>query len=171
MFTRHLLSLLLLAALATGCGNSDPTTTTTEPAIPTSAVPEGLIVSAIDGEAVTPTAAKTSAKAGDQIVLSGHIAGRAKPFVDGRAIFTLVDTKLPVCTDGCGTPWDLCCEETDDIAAAAATVQVVDGDGNPLKQSLEGPLKPGQVITVTGKVKQNDGGTFIVNAEQIAVTK
>lgn len=168
MKTRHILPLAILAAIVTGCGKTESAATPT-PA--SSIIPETLIVSTIEGAALAPIAAKTSAKAGDPIVLTGHIAGRAKPFVPGRAIFTLVDTKLPMCEDECGAPWDLCCEETADIAAAAATVQVVDADGNPLKQSLEGPLKPGQAITVTGTVKQNDGTSFVINAEQIAVLK
>ncbi|MFT5126665.1 MAG: hypothetical protein ACI8W8_000260 [Rhodothermales bacterium] len=168
MKIHHLLSLAVLAAIMTGCGKTEQGT-----AAPASSggIPETLIVSAITGEPMTPTAAKASAKAGDQIVLTGHIAGRAKPFVDGRAIFTLVDTALPLCDEECGNPWDLCCEESSDIAAAAVTVQVVDADGNPLKQSLEGPLKPGQTIAVTGKVKQNDDNSFVINAEQIAVLK
>ena len=168
MKIRHLLALAVLAAIVTGCGKKE-SAATPMPAV--SLIPEALIVSSIAGTAVTPTAAKITAKAGDAIVLTGHIAGRAQPFVAGRAIFTLVDTKLPQCTDGCSAPWDLCCEEAADIPAAAATVQVVDAEGNPLKQSLEGPLKPGQTIAVSGKVKQNDGIIFVISADQIAVLK
>jgi hypothetical protein len=94
MKTRHLLPLAVLAAILSSCGKTESAASGSPAA---GVIPETLIVSAIEGAAVTPTAAKTSAKAGDQIVLTGHIAGRAKPFVEGRAIFTLVDTKLPMC--------------------------------------------------------------------------
>jgi hypothetical protein len=176
MNIHHIIGMTLMLALITGCSKTDtttssePTTTTAQTASAPSGIPENLIVDAVEGEPISPTAAKASAAAGDTIVLTGNIAGRVEPFVDGRAMFNLVDTELPMCTyDHCPTPWDHCCETPKDVAAASATVQVVDAEGKTIKDSLNGKLQPGQTIVLSGTVKQKDDFSFVINADQISV--
>src|SRR5205085_1318727 len=85
---------------------------------------------------------KASAKPGDAVAMRGRIGGGTEPFVEGRAVFTLVGRALPSCSDNmgdaCKTPWDYCCETAEDIATHAATVQVVDAAGAPLRLDLKG---------------------------------
>ena len=87
-------------------------------------------------------AAKKQAKPGDQIVIHGRVAGAADPFVAERAVMTLADMTLPLCSekgsDGCPTPWDYCCEPPKHIVAGTMTVQMVDATGKPLRSSLKG---------------------------------
>ena len=74
---------LLTLALA-GCGESQP------PAAKAAVLPAGLIVhGATDGPGVGT--AKPSAKVGQPITLVGCIGGSKDPFVQGRAVFTIVD--------------------------------------------------------------------------------
>ncbi len=162
---------ILVAALASGCGKTPSADSASRPENTAAQLPATLMVASVDGEPISLLQAKQAAKAGEPVLLTGHIGGRPKPFVQGRSMFTLVDSSLPACTDGCATAWDLCCESPADITAAAATIQVVDDAGRPLAVSLEGPglLAPGQRVAVAGTVHQRDDATFVVNAERIAI--
>jgi len=165
---------LLGATLLTGCSqNDDPDRTPSAPSDPKAAatLPADLVVEQLDGETVGPAQARKTAKPGDDVLLTGHIAGRKDPFVDGRAMFVLSDVSLPLCDDGCTAPWDLCCETPTDIAAGTATVQVVGTDGRPLPVTLRdhAGLTPGCRITVAGEVQQSDESVFVVNAKSIAI--
>jgi hypothetical protein len=73
--------------------------------------------------------------------------------------------------DHCKTPWDACCEDQQTIAAAAATVQVVNDKGQPLKVGLNGHkgIAPGKDVTVTGKVRSADEKNLVVDATGIYV--
>lgn len=194
MNTRHLACTLALAALLplsacdradtpppsnpTGTSNTTPAPAATPPAPPAGSASAGpdafpaLIVDSIDGAPVAIAEAKASAKEGDKIILTGHIGGREDPFVAGRAAFTLVDPKLHPCTDGCKTPWDFCCDSQEDIAANAATIQVVDADGRVIRTPINGHkgIKPGAEIVVAGTVTKRDTpAVLIVNADKIWV--
>lgn len=176
MHTLYLATLTLIALLLTGCGQQEATATAPatadQAAAASPSLPPDLLSDVIEDEPVGPLTAKAEAAAGDPIVLTGHIGGRANPFVDGRAMFTLIDLSLPVCVDACPTPWDACCETPEDITAASATIQVVGPDEKPLRVGLKGPdrLQPGQKVVIAGQVAQKDDYTFVVNAERIAVT-
>ena len=73
----------------------------------------------------------------------------------GSPVFTVVDLEIPHCGqipgDTCGTPWDYCCEPRDSLTANAATVQLVDSDGEPIAGGA-GPLRPLDEIVVIGSV-------------------
>lgn len=158
--------------LLAGCGESQGTAIapTATPA-PAAALPADLFVDSIEGEPIGPVEAKANLQAGDEVVLTGTIGGRARPFVQERAVFTLVDGSLPLCDNGvCPTAWDACCEPPEQIQATAATVQVVDDAGKPLAAGLQGPdkLAPMARLVIAGEVKQNDENAFVVNARRIA---
>lgn len=183
MNTRNLTCTLILAAVLplAACDRSDDRATA-QPAANGSATGgsaaaasdalASLIVDSIDGAPVAIAEAKANAKEGDKIILAGHIGGREDPFVAGRAAFTLVDPKLQLCTDGCKTPWDFCCDSQEEIAANAATIQVVDAEGKVIRTAINGHkgIKPGAEIVVAGTVAKRDTpAVLVVNAEKIWV--
>jgi hypothetical protein len=75
--------------------------------------------------------------------------------------------------DHCKVPWDYCCESAEDIATHAATVQVVDAAGAPLKVDVKGQngIKELSDVIVVGKVAQAEGKVLVVNATGMYVAK
>jgi hypothetical protein len=115
---------------------------------------------------------KKGVKAGDSVVMHGRIAGREDPFTAGRASFMMTDMTLPVCEDGCKTPWDHCCDDAKEIAANAATAQLVDEKGEVIKAAANGVhgLKPNAEVIVVGKVKsKDDAGNLVVDVTKVFV--
>lgn len=113
--------------------------------------------------------ARQEAKNGDQVVLQG----RVKDFVDGRAVFTIMDSSIPSCSDvpgdNCPTPWDYCCETKESIVANTATVQLVDEEGKPYKGNIKGLNDLDNLTTVVaqGKAIRDESGNLVVAANQI----
>ena len=140
-------------------------------------LPADLFVKNEPADAKSVLEVKVDAKAGDAIVISGRIGGSTDPFVAERALFTIVDKRVPICgevtkEDTCKTPWDYCCEPADNLANHSATIQVVGADGRPLKTGLGNiaALKPTNEVVVKGKVAQKEGSKIlVVNAESIFV--
>ncbi len=132
------------------------------------ALPSSLFLATAPADAKDVKDAKPTLKAGDKVVLSGRIGGSRAPFVEGRAVFTLVDHRLQTCADDpadtCTTPWDYCCEAPEVLNANMATVQVVNAEGQPLKAGLDGVhgLKPLAKVTVVGTVTQAEKGNLLV---------
>jgi hypothetical protein len=120
---------------------------------------------------------KSDAAVGDEVVFEGRIGGRVEPFTASVATFLVADPSIMTCTerhgDGCPTPWDYCCEPKDNLMKNLATVQIVDADGRPLRQSVKGMhgLEPEARIVVVGTVSQSDGPTFVVDAKSIYVDR
>lgn len=160
---------LTAAMLLAACGE---TGAPPAPAASGAAFPQTLFVADIAEAPVAVADAKASAKEGDTVVLHGHIGGRKDPFIGGRAVFTVVDTTLMQCTDGCGTPWDFCCDTQGDIATNAATVQVVGADGAVIRSDINGVsgVEPGAEVVIAGTVAKRDNeATLVVNATSIWV--
>jgi len=158
---------LLTVALLAGCSKSEPGA-----AADAAAFPQTLFVSAIDQAPVPIAQAQADAKEGDTVVLHGRIGGRKDPFTAGRAVFMLVDTVLQPCVDGCATPWDYCCDDQAEIAANAATIQVVDASGAVIRSAINGVrgIAPGAEVIVAGAVaRRDDAANLTVNATQIWV--
>jgi hypothetical protein len=118
---------------------------------------------------------RSSAAPGDEVV----VKGRAKDFVDGRAMVTLVDASLRACSDpgdpmgdACETPWDYCCIESDEVAASSATIEIRDASG-VLKHGLRGfhGLDHLDTVTVTGTVEKDEAGNMTVVAKNLHVEK
>lgn len=133
--------------------------------------------SAPAGEPVAIHKARTTAKPGDTITLTGRVMGNIKPFVEGRSIFVLGDTEtLKACSDNpddaCETPWDTCCDDPDAIKQGTATIQVVDAKGKVLKEGIENikGLQKLSYVVVSGKVAPGSSADLLLlNAEAIKV--
>ena len=118
-------------------------------------------------------------KAGDNVTVFGKIMGSTKPFVDSRASFIIGDPKkLTSCDmkeeDPCKNPWDVCCEETKDIAAATINIQVTDANGKVLKTGLKdvNGLKELSEVIIEGTVAANSSkDAMTINATAIKIVK
>lgn len=172
---RLLAGMLTMVVVFGGCERAAaPTAQSTSPAA--SALPAELWLAAEPAEAVSVRAVKLEAAAGREVAVRGRIGGRKDPFVTGSAVFLLVDKALPTCNerhaDACPTPWDYCCEAREDVLASSATVQVVGGDGQPLKVGLQGQhgLVPGAEVVVKGQVAAAEkDGTLVLTARGVYV--
>ncbi len=116
--------------------------------------------------------ARTSVKDNSPVTIVGLIGGSPKPFVDGLAAFTIVDAKVPYCSDdeGCPTPWDYCCQ-LDAVKDNIATVKFVDAAGKPITENAREWLNLNELATVvvTGIAKRDDQGNLTVAANKIFV--
>jgi hypothetical protein len=167
-----------LGLVVVGCKDESSTTVQStgqsqQAGAPAEAIPAGLILAQAP-EKATDVLALKQAKAGDEVVLHGKVGGRVAPFVDGRAVFQVVDATLQSCKDipgdTCATPWDYCCDP--DINKKSASIQVVGADGKPLRANLKGVggLKELSDVTIKGTVAQaGEAGPVIVNATGIYV--
>ncbi len=142
------------------------------------ALPEGLYAPAAEPSEKTQWVedARKTAKTGAPITIRGTIGGGVEPFVTERAVFTIIGKGLKSCADmdkdHCKTPWDYCCETKEDIAAHAATIQVVDPAGQVLRVGVKhGDVKELADIIVEGTVATANDKTLIVNATKMWVVK
>lgn len=158
-----------------GCGQDTPKgQKDSQPAA--SELPAGVLLTEAPKGAATVTDLKKSAKEGDEIVMRVVIGGRVKPFVEKRAVMTVVDAGFEnACLkpdDSCPTKWDYCCASPEELQANSATVQIIDAKGQPLAIDLNSiaKLKPLSVIVVKGKVgPRPDPGTLLVSAASLFV--
>jgi hypothetical protein len=142
----------------------------------TSTIPAGMVARG-PAQGTGVTAAKGSAKQGDEIVIVGKIGGSETPFSADRAVFTIVDPALKSCADGgdpdhCATPWDYCCEDRKALKSGMATIEIAGANGKPLAGSVKGVsgLDPLAIVAVTGTVtERNDAGMLVVRARKIEV--
>lgn len=169
-------ALAALLALA-GCDSKPQAQAPPRPtsASPAPSLPAALFLTSVPTDAKPVEDAKKAAHAGDAITLTGRIGGSDDPFVESRAVFTIMGPGIPACSDNpedkCKTPWDYCCETPETIQAHQATIQVVDASGAPLKVSLKGEhgLKELSTCTIVGKVVQAEGPVLVVNATGIYI--
>ena len=173
------ISAILAAFSLSSCKESETTLeTSAEISAPDPALEKYFTDEAIaDGQQIT--AARTTAKPGDEITLSGLVMGRTKVFVDGRASFILGDrTTLTPCSamedDHCSTPWDACCDSKQALLKGIGSVQIVGEDGRVLSGEIRGMkgLKELSAVTITGTVaSQSSPDSLVVNATKIHVSK
>ena len=172
--------ILALGCLLVSCKEKSAPEAATLPGAPAAAPSAELTVvlaAAPAGEAKAIHIARTTAKPGDEITVSGRIMGNSEPFVEGRAAFILGDPELltpcnEIPGDSCETPWDCCCDTKEDKKAGIATIQITGSDGRVLKQGLEGVggLAKLAKVTVTGKVAEGSSAdSLVVNATAIQV--
>ncbi len=157
-----------------GCGGSQPAA----PAATAGAeLPADFFLASEPAGAAFVEAAKKAAKAGDEIVIRGRIGGSESPFVENRAVFTIVGPGIKACSDIegdlCEMPWDYCCETAETIAAHSATIRVVDDQGALIRASVKGKggVKELSDVIVKGKVAQAQGAVLVVHASGIFVAK
>lgn len=122
--------------------------------------------------AVAVGEARQSVKHDEAVVLVGLIGGSRKPFVDGLAAFTIVDSKVPYCAaeEGCPTPWDYCCTQ-DQVANNIATIKLVDEAGKPVMSDARELLNVKELSTVVvqGTAQRDDQGNLTVAASRVFV--
>ena len=130
--------------------------------------------------AAEPQAAKSilqvreESKQGDEVVLVGRIGGDVNPWVEGRAVFSLVDLSARACSDipgdNCPTPWDYCCE-TDKLVKGKTLIKLVGDDGKPVATDARELLgvKELDTLVVQGKAQRDDSGNLTILASKIFV--
>ncbi|MBL8746681.1 MAG: hypothetical protein JNK58_10045 [Phycisphaerae bacterium] len=159
------------------CEKKPATSSSDTPPKPTAALPANLFLASDPGGAKPVEQVRGNVKPGDTITIQGRVGGSMLPFVEGRAVVTIVGPDIMACADHgddhCKTPWDYCCETAEDIAQHSATIQVVDDKGALLRASLKGEhgLKELSDIIVVGKVAPAQGEVLVVNATGIYIAK
>lgn len=116
-------------------------------------------------------------KVGQTITIKGKVMGRIDPFVSGRAMLVMGDpAKLTSCDtkdcSECETPWDVCCDDPDDIKSFTATVQVLDSDGKLIKQGLkniDGVKELSQLIVKGTVAEGSNPDNLLINATGIHI--
>ena len=138
-------------------------------------LPAGLLLARRPLGAVGVATARMGVRPGEPISLIGRIGGSRSPMVSNRAVFTIVDPEMKCCLetsdeDHCPRPWDYCCSDRTQLAAAMATIEICGPDGKPLALALEqeGTLKPLTLIAVNGVLEAPDAsGSFVIRAKGI----
>ncbi len=160
---RSTIFLALAAVLLAACGDA-----TDEQTPPAAAAPEVTAMKlAAEPEGVRDVAeVKEAAKVGDEVV----VFGRVRKFSEGYASFVLTGPEMRHCAereaDTCPTPWDYCCEDSEDVAAHSLNVEFREGD-RPFKEKLEGRhgLKLLADVVVKGKIAEIRGDNVTIAAE------
>src|SRR5688500_14577844 len=101
------MALCTLSLLAIGCGKSaDQSGSKTSDG--STAVDTRYVLKEEPKDAREVKAARESVSDNEHVTLVGRIGGDEKPWVDGVAAFSIVDTSLNPCSadEGCPTPWD-----------------------------------------------------------------
>jgi hypothetical protein len=116
---------------------------------------------------------RRDAKDGEEVVILGHIGGDAKPWVEGRAAFWIVDPSVKPCLadEGCPTPWDCCCHPKEELVKAMATVKIVDDQNQtvPIDARQLLGVKESQMIVAHGRAKRDEKGNLTVLAHRVFV--
>jgi hypothetical protein len=164
--------MVLAGALAAGC-TRESTPPAPVAAADTPAADTKYLLAGEPAGAKGVIAVRREARDGDAVAVVGHIGGDAKPWVEGRAAFWVVDPSIKPCPadEGCPTPWDCCCTPREELVQAMATVKVVDAQGRTVPvdaRKLLG-LKESQTVVVRGKALRDDHGNLTVLADGLFV--
>lgn len=116
--------------------------------------------------------ARLESKDGDAVTVLGFIGGSTRPFIDDVAMFTIVDPRVPYCSDdeGCPTPWDYCCRQNE-VKENIATVKLIDDTGVTVMSDARSALQLAelQLVVVTGQAERDEAGNLVVLAKQIYI--
>lgn len=142
-------------------------------------LPNSLLLKEKPTNAISVVEAKKQVKKGEKVVIIGDIGGRALPFIEGRAAFILADeTNIISCDkrygDNCKTPWDYCCEDPKKIRESILLVQVLNNQGQVIKESIKGfsNIKELSKVIVVGTYDDSSTeGNVIINASGIYLTR
>src|SRR5262245_34910261 len=165
-----LVSLVLLLGSACSRGGETPAAG----APPRSDLPERFALATEPSSPITVAEARARAKTGDPLTVVGRVGGAKKVFLDGAALFTMVDPALAACgvgrMDDCKTPWDYCCNDPKEIAANTLTVEFAD-HGALLKQNPRGfhGLDHLKTVVVQGTARKDEAGNLTVVADGVFV--
>ena len=138
---------------------------------------ESLLVESAPADALTVVEARAALKPGDSALVKGQIGGVLEPFFSGYAGFILADSVVVFCDEmadagHCSTPWDACCEDTEQLKGRRVTVQFVDAEGAPIEGDLKTQLSLEELDTVTviGEVAASSTPeNMIINASSMAL--
>jgi len=161
-------ALVVLLCWACGCQGN---TTTAVPAQQLSGV--SYLLAAEPADPVPVGTARSQAEDGQTLTLIGYIGGTESPFVNGAAVFTIVDPDVPRCADeNDPTPWTYCCQQ-DKLKTNMATIQFVDQDGEILYQDAKQLLgiKEMDLVLVQGTAKRDEAGNLTLAAEKLYVKR
>jgi hypothetical protein len=137
------------------------------------AAAKGYFLEEEPDESASVAGVKKDAKDGGEVVVVGRIGGRANPWINNAAAFSIVDEALKSCDqipgDKCATPWDYCCES--DIAKSTLLVMFVDDAGKVVKQDARKWLKVKelQTVVIQGKAKRDRAGNVTIMASRLFV--
>ncbi len=145
---------------------------------PVAPAPEGeqYVLGDAPAEFLNVIEARETTKNEDEVVVFGQIGGSHEPWVEGRAIFTIVDDSLKSCDeihgDSCPTPWDYCCE-TPKLKTATALVKIVDEKGNAIETDARKLLGVRELtsVIVKGKAQRDDAGNLTILTTGLFVQK
>jgi hypothetical protein len=112
-------------------------------------------------------AARKECQDGDEVVVAGRIGGEAKPWIEGRAGFWIVDGSLKSCdqnNENCETPWDYCHMAKEELRKNMATVKIVDEQGRTVPVDARHLLgvKELQTVVVKGRAKRDEQGNLTI---------
>jgi hypothetical protein len=159
-------SVVIAATLtATGCGSSLPAGK--------QAVDVKYHLADEPANAIEIMDVKEQAKDGDAVVIVGRLGGGVKPWIDGRAAFLLVDTRiLPSCNEGekCDENCPSCAEA---MLSASTMVKFLGDDGKVLPVDARALLgvKEQQTVVVQGFANRDKTGNVSIAAEKIYVRR
>lgn len=164
---------LAVAGMLLGGCTTEKATETAAPAAASPELAKLVMPEGAPADAVGVHAAREQATDGQEV----KVEGRIKDFVEGHAVFTMMDHKVPSCNeipgDKCETPWDYCCEPKESVQANSATVQLVGSGDEPLAGTLKGVSTLDHLTTVvaTGKAQRDDAGNLIILADHLYLKK
>ena len=130
----------------------------------------------LDGEpagALEVLDAKDQAKDGEPIVVVGRLGGGITPWIDGRAAFLLVDTRiLPSCEEGEHCKAD-CADCAKEMLAACTMVKFLGHDGKVLQVDARQLLgvKEQETVVIKGVASRDKTGNVSIAAKGIYVRK
>ena len=156
----------LLAVSLSACGGSEATDSEgILTGAPGPAIPESYWSEIDHPGALAIAGARKSAPEGQELVL----VGRVKDFVDGRAVFTLIDSALDPCNidgdESCPTPWDYCCIESNVQVENTVTVELLGNNSRPLRTGVQGfhGLDHLDMVTVRGTPARDVSGNLTLS--------
>ena len=161
------------AAMSIGCGSATESPAVASSSVATIDASQYRLEVEPDG-AVGVIAARESADDGAPIVLVGRVGGSARPWVDGRAAFTLLDASMAVVAEGEDSgDGELCTGDCCALERSNCTtlVKVIDSQGKlvPVDSRELLGLKESDMVVVQGTAQKDKTGNFVMLAEGVFV--
>jgi hypothetical protein len=154
-------------AVVTGCAKPNPPSASAGP-IP------NVLLSQEPAGAVEVLDARDEAKDGEPIVLVGRLGGGLKPWIDGRAAFLLVDTRILPSCDEDGHQCEAGCPDcAKEMLAASTMVKFLGSDGKVLAVDARDLLKAKEesTVVVRGIASRDPTGNLSIAAEGVFVRR
>ncbi len=159
----------------TGCGKSTQSTATAAHATAINIDGSKFLLHEEPAGAVGVIAARESAEDGKPLVLVGRIGGSAKPWIDGRAAFMLLDASMSIVAEGEEdlAEGELCTGDccASELLDCTTLVKVVDEQGRlvPIDSRKLLGLKESDLVVVQGTAKKDENGNFVMLAKGVYV--